>query len=81
MMEYDRKCLNRIQSIEARFGVCAEVREYNLEYWSMAGVWEYDWSTGVLSKALQYQDIQMTVYSGCVQKFFTAISISIFIYF
>ena len=27
------------------------------------GVWEYDWSAGVLLKALQFQNIQMTVYS------------------
>ena len=41
VMEYDRKCLNRIQSIEARFGVWVGVREYNLEYGSMTGVPEY----------------------------------------
>ena len=45
------------------------------------GVLEYDWSTGVLSKAFQYQNVQMTVYSGRVRKFSPAISISIIIYF
>jgi len=81
MTEYNQKCLNRIQSIEARFGVGVGVREYDLEYGSTAGVREYGWSTGVLSKALQYQNIQMTIYSGCVPKFFPAISISIIIQF
>ena len=47
MMEYDQKCFNRIQSFEAWFGVCAGVREYNLEYGSTAGVWEYGGSMGV----------------------------------
>ena len=81
MVEYDRKWLNRIQSIKARFGVCVGVQEYNLECWRMPGVWEYDWSPGVLSKALQYQYIQMTFYSRRVQKFFPVVNISIIIYF